>query len=85
MFPNKVASKIPNHIPRNPPFCSFVSFSIVLVIPYNKIIQSSKAWTNFIMSIISSFEIVRVIVPEQCIFFWILASIADAAAVITNE
>ena len=37
------------------------------------------------MSFISSFEIIKVIVPEQCIFFWISVSIAEAAAVIPNR
>ena len=36
------------------------------------------------MSFISSFEIIKVVVPEPCIFFWIPASIAEAAAVISN-
>ena len=36
------------------------------------------------MSFISSFEIIKVVVPEPCIFFWIPASIAEAAAVIPN-
>ena len=35
------------------------------------------------MPFISSFEIIAV-VPEPCIFFWIPASIAEAAAVISN-
>ena len=30
MFPNKVAPKVPKNILKNPPFCSFVSFLIVL-------------------------------------------------------
>ena len=35
----------------------------------------------------SSFEIISVVVPQPCniIFFWISASIADAAAVILNR
>ena len=33
---------------------------------------------------ISSFEMIKVVVPEPCIFFWIPASIAEAAAVIPN-
>ena len=37
------------------------------------------------MSFIASFEIVRVVVPEPCIFFRIPASIAEAAAVIPNR
>ena len=39
----------------------------------------------FIMSFISSFEIVKVldkVWPESCIFFWIPGSVAEAAAVI---
>ena len=36
------------------------------------------------MSFISSFEIIRLVVPEPCIFFWIPTSIAEAAAVISN-
>ena len=36
------------------------------------------------MSFISSFEIIKAVVQEQCIFFWIPASIAGAAAVIPN-
>ena len=36
------------------------------------------------MSFLSSFEIIKVVVPEPWIFFWIPASIAEAAAVIPN-
>ena len=36
------------------------------------------------MSFISLCEINKVVVPEPGIFFWILASIAEAAAVIPN-
>ena len=37
------------------------------------------------MSFISSFEITKVVAPEPCVFFfWISASIAEAAAVIPN-
>ena len=37
------------------------------------------------MSFISSFEIIKVVVPEPCILFSIPASIAEAVAVIPNE
>ena len=84
MFPNKLAPKVPNTIPKNPLFYSFVSFSIVLVLSFNKILESSRAWTIFIMSFISSFQIIKVVLPEPCIFFWIPASIAKAAAVIRS-
>ena len=34
-FTNKLAPKVPNSIPKNPPFCSFVSFLIVLLTPFS--------------------------------------------------
>ena len=37
-----------------------------------------------IVSFIFLFVIIKVVVPEPCIFFWIPASIAGAAAVIPN-
>ena len=36
------------------------------------------------MSFLSFFEIIKVIVPEPCIFFWVPASVAEAAAVISK-
>ena len=36
-FPNKDAPNVPSSIDKKPPFCSFVSFLIVLVTPFNKI------------------------------------------------
>ena len=36
-FPNKLAPNLPSNILKNPSLCSLVSFSIVLVIPFNKI------------------------------------------------
>ena len=36
------------------------------------------------MSFISSFEIIKVVVPQPCIFFWNPASTAEAAVVIPN-
>ena len=52
--------------------------------PFSKMLELSIAWTIFIISFIPSFEIIKVVVPEPCIFFWIPASIAEAAAVIPN-
>ena len=37
------------------------------------------------MSFCSTFEIIKVVVPEPCISFSIPASIVEAAAVITNR
>ena len=52
--------------------------------PFNKILECSKGWTVFILSFIYFFQIIKVVAPEPCIFFWIPASIADAGAVICN-
>ena len=46
MFPNKLPPKIPHNIPKNPLFASFVSFLIVLVNPFNKRLESSRAETT---------------------------------------
>ena len=35
-FPNKLAPKVPSNILKYLPLCSLVSFSIVLVTPFNK-------------------------------------------------
>ena len=40
-----------------------------------------KVLNNLHMSFISSFEIIDVVIPEPCIFFWIPALVGDAAAV----
>ena len=39
---------------------------------------------NFVIPFISSFEIIKIVVPEPRIFFWIPASIAEPAAAIPN-
>ena len=48
--------------------------------------ENSRAWTVFIMSFISLFEIIKVVVPDPCFLFcfWIPASIAEAGTVISN-
>ena len=46
--------------------------------------ESFKAQTIFIMSFISSFEIIKLVVPEPSISFCIPASAADAAGVNPN-
>ena len=84
MFPHKLAPEVPNNIPKNYPFCPFVSFLIVLVTPFSKILESTRAYTVFKISFSSSFEIIKVVVPEPCIFFYISVSTAEAAAVIPN-
>ena len=49
--------------------------------PFSKIFESSSAWTILIISFISSFEIIKVVVPDSNIFLCIPVSAADAAAV----
>ena len=82
-FPNKLAPDVPNNILENPPLCSLVSFSIVLLTPFNKTPEFSRALIIFIISFISSYSIIN-LTPEPCIVFCILPSIADIAAVKPN-
>ena len=42
-FPNKLAPKVPYNILKNPPYCSFASFFIVLLAPFSKTLEFSKA------------------------------------------
>ena len=74
-LPNKLAPKAPSNILKNPPFCSLVSFSIVLLnlakialtytkIPLlNKIPEFSNASIIFIISFMSSCSIIS-LTPE---------------------
>ena len=68
MFPNRLAPKVHNHLLKNPPFCYFALFLIVFAIPFSKKLECSRAWTIFIISFISSFETIKVVL-EPCIFF----------------
>ena len=69
MFPNKLASKVPNNIPKNPPFCYFVSLSIALVIPFNKILESSRARTIFILLFISYLKSLKLLFQTKTVSF----------------
>ena len=82
-LPNKLAPKVPKSIPKNPRLCSLVSFSIVLITPFNKIPEFSNASIILIISFMSSCSIIN-LTPEPCIFFCIFPSIADIAAVKPN-
>ena len=53
---------------------------IVLETYFSKILKSSRAWTIFIISVISSFEIIKVVVPDPNIVLGTAASAADAAS-----
>ena len=65
---------------RNPLFCSLASFSIVSPTPFINKPVSSKDLIIFMISFISSFEIVSVVMSGPKIFFWIPVSVADVAS-----
>ena len=67
-LPNKLAPKVPSNILKNPPLYSLVSFSVVLLTPFIKIPEFSRALIIFIISFISSCSIIK-LTPEPCIFF----------------
>ena len=67
-LPNKLVPKVPSNILKNPPLCSLVSFSIVLLTHFNKIPEFSTASIIFIISFMSSSSIIN-LTPEPCIFF----------------
>ena len=67
---------------RNPSFCSFTSFLIVSLKPFINKPDSSSDLTILMISFISSFEIISVVIPDPKIFFGIAASFA--ASVFSN-
>ena len=89
IFPNKLAPSVPINILRNPPSCSFASSFIVSLTPFNSIPESSRdlkcqKMSIFKMPFISSFQIIKVVVPDPRIFLFIAAFVADAAVVIPS-
>ena len=91
IFPIKLASNVPNNMLGNPPFCYLTSLGIVLLSLSNNKPESSRGLTIFIMSSISFFDIINVVLPEPIalglqdkIFLCIPVSAADAAAVNPN-
>ena len=67
-FPNERAPKFPNNIPRNPSFCYFASFLIISFTIFINNPNSLRDSTIFILSFISSLEIINVIKPDLNIF-----------------
>ena len=63
-IPHKLAPKVPSSILRNPPFCSFASFLIVSLTPFLNKPDSSRDLTIFMISFISSFEIISIVTCE---------------------
>ena len=60
-LPNKLAPKVPKSILKNHPLCSVISFSIVLLTPFNKISEFSSSLIILIISCISSSLIINII------------------------
>ena len=91
-FPNKLAPNVPNSILRSPLFYSFASFLVVSLMSFINKLDSSSKWLNYFLSFISSLETINVVLREAKsegrldlnIFLWIVASVADAAAVNPN-
>ena len=67
--PSKLAPNVPSHILKNPPFCSFLSFLIVLVTPFNKIFESSPLKLEQFSLCHLFRHSTKVVVPETYIFF----------------
>ena len=67
--PSKEAPKVPRRIDRKPPLCSFASFLIVSLTPFNSTPECARDLTIFKMSFVSSFDIIKVVVPDPRIFF----------------
>ena len=68
---------------RNPPFCSFFLFLIVLLTPFiNK--RNFSSYLTALMSFISLCENINVFISDNKFYSWIPVSITDAAAVIPN-
>ena len=63
-LPNILAADVPNNIGRNPTFCSFASFLNVSPISFTSYPNSSSDLTIFIISFISSFEIINAVLPD---------------------
>ena len=70
--------------PRNLPCRSFASFLIASLTPFINNPDSSRELIIFMISVISSLEIINVVKPDPNIFLWIAASVAAAAAVNPN-
>ena len=68
-FANKLAHNVPNYIQTNPLFCVFASFLIVALTPLIYKPDSQRDLIFFIISFISSCEIINVVVLDPKGFF----------------
>ena len=91
-FPKKLPPNVPNNILKNPLFCPFASF-LIFSQPFINKPDYTRDLTIFIISFISSFEIIDVAreaksegcALDQNLLLWIAASIANAAGVNPKE
>ena len=63
-FPIKLGPNAPNNIPRNPPFCFFASFLIILLTSFINKSDSPGDLTIFMISFICSFKIINSVTPD---------------------
>ena len=92
-FPNKLVPNVPKNTPRNPLFYSFASLYFILLTPFINTPDSSRDLIIFMISFISSFEIINFVVREAMsegrlnpkALLWIATSVAAAAAVYPNS
>ena len=70
-FPNILVANICNKIESNSVFCSFVSFLFVSLIPFINNPYTSRDLIIFIISFISSFEIINTAVREATFKEWL--------------
>ena len=68
-FPNKLAPKVSNNISRSPLFYSFASFLIVSLTPFKNKTDSSRDLTIFIISFISSLEVINMVLPDPKLLY----------------
>ena len=59
-FPNELPPNIPNNILRNPSFCSFTLFLIVLLTPFMNKPDSPRDLISFVISLVCLIEIINV-------------------------
>ena len=63
-FPNTLALYLPNNIQRSPSFCSLASFLIVWLTSFINKPDSQYDVTIFIISLIFSFKITNIVLPD---------------------
>ena len=69
IFSNRLAPKVPNNMLKNPPFCSFVLFLIISVTPFNKILESSRAWTISLCHLFISLKLLKLLSQNRVFSF----------------